>query len=116
MARHVAEVLQAGEVTRAREAWPDTLRVVIITGVIVMHAATGYVVDIGWYYEERTSSEAWQIALTVPAFLGGCSPSARCSSLPAGSRRPRWPVRDHATSPPVDCCGWACPGGVHLPH
>ena len=71
MARHVVEVSQAGEVTRAREAWPDTLRVVIIAGVIVMHAATGYVVDVGWYYEERTSSEAWQIALTVPAFLGG---------------------------------------------
>ena len=71
MARHVAEVLRVGDVTRAREAWPDTLRVVIIAGVIVMHAATGYVVDVGWYYEERTSSEAWQIALTVPAFLGG---------------------------------------------
>ncbi len=71
MARHVVEVSRAGEVTRAREAWPDTLRVVVIAGVIVMHAATGYVVDVGWYYEERTSSEAWQIALTVPAFLGG---------------------------------------------
>ena len=71
MARHVVEVSQAGEVTRPREAWPDSLRVVIIAGVIVMHAATGYVVDVGWYYEERTSSEAWQIALTVPAFLGG---------------------------------------------
>lgn len=54
-----------------RAAWPDTLRVVIIAGVIIMHTATGYVVDVGWYYEERTSSEPWQIALTVPAFLGG---------------------------------------------
>ncbi len=71
MALHAGEVSRAGEVTRGRKAWPDTLRVAIIAGVIVMHAATGYVVDVGWYYEERTSSEAWQIALTVPAFLGG---------------------------------------------
>ena len=71
MTRHVLEASPAGEITRAREAWPDTLRVVVIAGVIAMHAATGYVVDVGWYYEERTTSEAWQIALTVPAFLGG---------------------------------------------
>ncbi|MFN8192340.1 MAG: acyltransferase [Nocardioidaceae bacterium] len=71
MARHEVEAPGAGVVARGREAWPDTLRVVIIAGVIAMHAATGYVVDVGWYYEERTSSEAWQIGLTVPAFLGG---------------------------------------------
>ncbi len=71
MAGPAVEVPRTGASAPAREAWPDTLRVVVIAGVIAMHAATGYVVDIGWYYEERTSSEAWQIALTVPAFLGG---------------------------------------------
>ena len=71
MAGPVVEVSRTGEAARGREAWPDTLRVVVIAGVIVMHAATAYVVDVGWYYEERTSSEAWQVALTVPAFLGG---------------------------------------------
>lgn len=60
-----------GHAGRRRELWVDTLRVAVIAGVIVMHTATGYVVDVGWYYEERTTSEAWQIALTVPAFLGG---------------------------------------------
>lgn len=71
MARHVVEARPAPGVTGVREAWPDTLRVAVIAGVIGMHAATGYVVDVGWYYEERTGSEAWQVALTVPAFLGG---------------------------------------------
>ena len=71
MAGPAVEVPRTAESAPAREAWPDTLRVVVIAGVIAMHAATAYVVDVGWYYEERTSSEAWQIALTVPAFLGG---------------------------------------------
>jgi glucan biosynthesis protein C len=71
MAGPTVEVSRRGGMTRVREAWPDTLRVVVIAGVIAMHAATAYVVDVGWYYEERTSSEAWQVALTVPAFLGG---------------------------------------------
>lgn len=71
MAGPAVEVSRTGGMVPVREAWPDTLRVVVIAGVIAMHAATGYVVDVGWYYEERTTSEAWQVALTVPAFLGG---------------------------------------------
>ncbi len=59
-----------GQPARPRELWVDTLRVAVIAGVIVLHTATGYVVDVDWYYEERTTSEAWQIALTVPGFLG----------------------------------------------
>jgi hypothetical protein len=71
MAGPAVEVSRTAERAPGREAWPDTLRVVVIAGVIAMHAATAYVVDVGWYYEERTASEAWQVALTVPAFLGG---------------------------------------------
>jgi type IV secretory pathway protease TraF len=34
----------------------DNLRVAVIAGVIVAHVATAYVLDIDWYYEERSSS------------------------------------------------------------
>ena len=39
--------------TRQREQWVDTLRVVLIAGVIVVHTATGYVTDfVGYYYDD----------------------------------------------------------------
>jgi glucan biosynthesis protein C len=58
--------------SRQRALWVDTLRVVVIAGVIVLHAATGYVVDIaGWYYDdERSASGAASAVLTVPGLLG----------------------------------------------
>jgi hypothetical protein len=65
--------LDDGSVATVRRAvWVDTLRVVVIVGVIVTHTATGYVVDIaGWYYDdERTTSELWTTVLAGPAFLG----------------------------------------------
>jgi fucose 4-O-acetylase-like acetyltransferase len=34
----------------------DNLRIAVIVGVIVVHVATTYIVDIDWYYEERTAS------------------------------------------------------------
>ena len=55
----------------ARLAWVDRLKVATIAGVVVVHVATAYVVDIGWYYEERTSSQVTPVVLGVPAFLGG---------------------------------------------
>lgn len=59
--------------TRRRELWVDNLRVVLIAGVIVLHTATGYVVDfVGWYYDdERDASSVLSTVLTVPALLGG---------------------------------------------
>lgn len=57
--------------SKPRRAWMDNLRIVLISGVIVAHAATAYVVDVGWYYEERTTSEVSEIALSFPVFLGG---------------------------------------------
>jgi hypothetical protein len=40
----------------SRRAWMDNLRVAVIVGVIVTHVATTYVLDIDWYYEERTAT------------------------------------------------------------
>ncbi len=58
--------------SRRRELWVDNLRVVVIAGVIVIHAATGYVIDIaGWYYDdERDASGIFSLVLTVPGLLG----------------------------------------------
>lgn len=57
--------------TVARLSWVDRLKVVTIAGVVVVHVATAYVVDIGWYYEERTTSQVTPVLLGVPAFLAG---------------------------------------------
>jgi hypothetical protein len=69
-------VVQDAEATgvgkRQRELWVDNLRVLVIAGVIIVHTATGYVVDIaGWYYDdERTTSQFWSTLVTIPAFFG----------------------------------------------
>jgi glucan biosynthesis protein C len=62
----------AGVETRQRALWVDNLRVLTIAGVIVVHTATGYVVDIaGWYYDdERTTSEVWSTLLSIPVLIG----------------------------------------------
>lgn len=55
-----------------RQAWIDNLRVAVIAGVIVVHVASAYVLDIDWYYEERTTSAATEIgvaATILPAAL-----------------------------------------------
>ncbi|MGZ4602327.1 MAG: acyltransferase family protein [Kineosporiaceae bacterium] len=57
---------------RRSELWVDNLRVVLIAGVIVVHTATAYVVDIPWYYDdERTTSRVWSVVLGFPVFAGG---------------------------------------------
>jgi hypothetical protein len=66
-------VLQDAEVGRRQHVlWVDSVRVVLIAGVIVVHAATAYLVDIaGWYYDdELTTSEPWSTLVTIPAFFG----------------------------------------------
>jgi surface polysaccharide O-acyltransferase-like enzyme len=56
---------------RPREQWADNLRVLVIAGVVVLHAATAYLTPIaGWYYEERTTSTVWLVLLSGPALLG----------------------------------------------
>lgn len=56
-----------------REQWVDTLRVVLISGVIVVHTATAYVTDFAGYYydDERVTSSVVSIALALPALMGG---------------------------------------------
>lgn len=57
--------------SRPREQWADNLRVAVIAGVIVVHTATAYVVDIPWYYDdERVTSGVMPVLLTPPALLG----------------------------------------------
>ena len=50
----------------------DNLRVVLIAGVIVVHTATAYILDIaGWYYDdERSTSGSWSSVRIVPAAFG----------------------------------------------
>ena len=57
---------------RPREQWADNLRVLVIAGVIVLHAAVAYLVGIAdWYYQaERTTSGLWPVLLAGPALLG----------------------------------------------
>ena len=72
----------------------DNLRVAVITGVIVLHVATAYVLDISWYYEERTASgvtEALLAVLFLPTAL-----FAMAVLFPGRgecSRRVRWPAK-----------------------
>lgn len=58
---------------RQREQWVDTLRVVLISGVIVVHTATAYVTDFAGYYydDERVTDTAASIAFALPALMGG---------------------------------------------
>lgn len=58
---------------RQREQWVDTLRVVLISGVIVVHTATAYVTDFAGYYydDERVTSSVVSIAFALPALMGG---------------------------------------------
>jgi len=59
--------------TTRRLAWVDNLRVVAITGVIVVHTATAYLTDFAdWYYDDELHPTTVGFALfAVPALLGG---------------------------------------------
>jgi glucan biosynthesis protein C len=57
-----------------RQAWIDNLRVAVIIGVIASHTAIIYVLDVGWYYEERTANTITEVlfaALFAPGLLFG---------------------------------------------
>jgi hypothetical protein len=68
----MASLLDVSVAKHQREQWVDSLRVAVIAGVIVVHTATAYVIDLaGWYYDdELTTSAVWSAVLTVPAFFG----------------------------------------------
>jgi glucans biosynthesis protein C len=55
----------------SRAGWMDNLRVAVIAGVILLHAATAYILDVDWYYQERTTSTLTPLLLAFPALLGG---------------------------------------------
>ena len=55
----------------ARVPWIDRLKVVVVAGVIVVHAATAYLLDVSWYYEERTTSEVTGYIAGFPFLTGG---------------------------------------------
>jgi glucans biosynthesis protein C len=63
--------VRSGFDKRQRLAWLDNLRIVIIAGMILTHVGTAYVVDIGWYYEERTASAATQAVFWALLGVGG---------------------------------------------
>jgi hypothetical protein len=54
-----------------RLVWVDNLKVAVIAGVVVVHAAMAYLIDADWYYMERTSSELWGALVGLPGLLGG---------------------------------------------
>jgi hypothetical protein len=54
-----------------RLAWVDNLKVAVIAGVVVVHAAMAYLIDADWYYMERTTSELWGALVGLPGLLGG---------------------------------------------
>ena len=57
---------QSTILSATRIPWMDRVRVVTIAGVVVAHTATAYLVEIGWYYEERTTSATLRDVLIVP--------------------------------------------------
>ena len=54
-----------------RLAWVDNLKVAVIAGVVIVHAAMAYLIDADWYYMERTTSQLWPPLVGLPGLLGG---------------------------------------------
>jgi peptidoglycan/LPS O-acetylase OafA/YrhL len=54
----------------ARHAWADNLRVALIIGVIGAHVGTTYILDVDWYYAERTATAASEILLGAIVGIG----------------------------------------------
>jgi hypothetical protein len=75
----------------ARLAWVDNLKLAVIAGVVVVHAASAYLLDgFDWYYDtERMTSQLWEPLLGLPALLGAVFVWVRCSCSAGCSRRRR---------------------------
>jgi hypothetical protein len=70
--------------------------VIVIAGVIALHAAVAYLVAIaGWYYQEGPTSDVWLVLLSGPALIGATSALGRCFLSRAGSQAAGW-------------CAWVC--------
>jgi hypothetical protein len=54
-----------------RLVWVDNLKVAVIAGVVVVHAAMAYLIEADWYYTERTTSQLWPVLVGLPGLLGG---------------------------------------------
>jgi glucans biosynthesis protein C len=67
----VARPDAAASPATSRAGWMDNLRVAVIAGVIILHAATAYILDVDWYYQERITSTLTPLLLAFPALLGG---------------------------------------------
>ncbi|HET9649351.1 MAG TPA: acyltransferase [Microlunatus sp.] len=48
----------------------DRLRLFIIIGVIAVHAAASYVVQVGWYVEQRSAGPVAVLVFSVPVYAG----------------------------------------------
>ena len=77
---------RADVAVRPRTAWLDNLRVVLIGGVITAHVATAYIVEVDWYFEERTTSEALTTAVTFPVFMAAIFGLGPLFSMRGGGR------------------------------
>jgi fucose 4-O-acetylase-like acetyltransferase len=53
-----------------RQAWIDNLRVAVIVGVIAAHVSTAYILDVDWYYMERTAAAVSETVLTPIVWTG----------------------------------------------
>ena len=51
-----------------RQYWPDNLRVLVITVVVVYHTALVYLGGSPYFYEERTTSTVWSNVF-APAWI-----------------------------------------------
>ena len=70
-------VASGDDAATLRRPWIDRLRITVITGVIMMHASTTYVVAVGASYVERTTNPVTIAVVTVPmvaALLFGLGP------------------------------------------
>jgi glucans biosynthesis protein C len=54
-----------------RLAWMDNLRIAIIIGMVLTHVGTAYVIDVGWYYEERTAGVVTEALFWALLSVGG---------------------------------------------
>jgi hypothetical protein len=91
-----------------RLPWVDNLKIAVIAGVVVVHAAMAYLIDADWYYMERTTSELWLGLVGLPGLLGGVfalGPLFLLGGVFAAASLAR---RAPAGSCTPGCCGWAC--------
>jgi hypothetical protein len=95
-----------------RLAWVDNLKVAVIAGVVVVHAAMAYLIDADWYYMERTTSQLWPALVGLPGLLGGVFALGPLFLLAGCSQLPPSPAGAPAGSHVAGYCAlafrWCC--------